>query len=189
MKRRVSFGDGLKDKRYRRTEEAIIEVLLKSREMPSTRELTRKARISRSTLYRHHRAMPAIIPDYEKEILRRYRRIIRKLSRQRSIELKRVYLRTLFFIMRYKRVFRILFQHEGGRVVEKMVMELQGKIMVACSLPKNSEMTIRIYAKEVTGVVEEWGEGKFAEEEITRVLGDIMYLTETMRQRLGVLRK
>ena len=87
---------GLQNKRYRKTEEAIIEVLLSTDEMLSTKELTKRARISRSTLYRHHKAIPGIIPDYEKEILWRFRRAVRKLLRQKDMKLKNVYLRTLF---------------------------------------------------------------------------------------------
>jgi len=179
---------GMQNKRYRKTEEAILEVLLGAKEMPSAGELTKKARISRTTLYRHHRAIPGIIPDYEKEILKRYRRTVRKILKQRDIKLRNVYLRTLFFVLRYKRVFEILFRYEGGRVVERMVMEIRGKIGGVCRLPKNSEKMMRIYAKEVTGVVEEWGEKGFLEGEIDRVLEDIMYLTETMRGRLGPVR-
>ena len=177
----------MRNKQYRRTEEAILEVLLNSREMPSTGELARRARVSRATLYRHHRAIPGIVPDYEREVLKRYRRMVRKLSKQRGMKLKNVYLQTLFFVLRNRRVFEILFRYEGGRVVERMVLEDRGKIARVCRLPGKSRKVVRIYAKEVAGVIEEWGRKGFKEEEAEKVLEEIMYLTGTMRERLGPL--
>ena len=87
----------MQDKRYRKTEEAILEVLLKSRSMPSTKELTQRARISRSTLYRHHRAIPGIIPDYEREILKTFKRGIRKTLKRQDVSLENIYLKILLF--------------------------------------------------------------------------------------------
>ena len=178
---------GLLNKRYRQTEEAILEVLLDSKEMPSVGELTKRARISRSTLYRHHRAIPGIVPDYEKEILIRYRKMIRKILKQKEISLKNVYLKTLFFVLRHKRVFEILFRYEGDRVVERMVLEVKDLIIKACHLPKNSEKMIKIYAKEIAGMVEMWGERGFNEDEMNKLLDDMMFLTREMRGRLRIL--
>ena len=86
-------------------------------------------------------------------------------------------------------MFKILFRYEGGRVVERMVMEVRGKIMEMCHLPKNAEKMLRIYAKEVAGIVEGWGERGFLEGEVGGALDDMMYLTETMRGRLGPIRE
>ena len=65
-------GIKTKNRRYQKTEIAILEVLMRSKELPSARVLVRQAKISRSTLYRHHKTIPGIIPDYEREILIRY---------------------------------------------------------------------------------------------------------------------
>lgn len=179
---------GVRNRRYQRTEEAILEVLLKTDEMPTAGELSRRAGISRSTLYRHHRAMPGIIPDYEKEMLVRYRRMIRKLLRQRNASLKSVYLRMLGFILKNKRVMEILFRYEGGRVIEMMVLEVREKITQVGWLPRSSEKKLRICAKEVAGVVEIWGERGFEKEELEGVLDEMMDLTKTVRGRLKALK-
>ena len=179
---------GMQNKRYRRTEEAIIEVLLREKEMPSTGELARKACISRSTLYRHHRAIPGIVPDYEKGVLNIYGRVVKKMLKQKKMNLKNVYLQTLIFIEKNWRVFEILFKYSGDRVVERMVMKLEDKVRKACYLPRSAGKMMKIYAKEVAGVVEEWGMKGFLEEDIGEVLKKIMYLTETIKMRLGNLR-
>ena len=179
---------GMQNKRYRQTEDAILEVLLGAKEMPSVGELTKRAKISRSTLYRHHRAMPGIIPDYEKEVLKNYKRTVKKSLKQKNVELKNVYLQMLIFILKRKRVFEILFRYEGGRVVERMVIEIKEQIVRVCHLPKNYDKMLRIYTKEVSGVVEEWAKDSFSEEKMGKTLSDIIYLTETMRARLGPVR-
>ena len=78
-----------------------------------------------------------------------------------------------------------MLKYDGGVVVERMILRLRSKLKSTCCLPKNSEKMLRVYAKEVAGVIEEWGKDGFKEGELEAVLGKIMYLTETMRQRLG----
>ena len=179
---------GLLNRRYLKTEEAIIEVLLKSKEMPSTVELTKKAQISRTTLYRHHRAIPSIVPDYEKELLSRYKRTLRKLRKKEQTNLKSICLQSLIFIINYQRIFKILFKYSGDRVVEEMVMANQALIAKTYFLPKNPTKMFRIYAKEVAGIVELWGERNFPDSDISAVLKDIMRLTAGIKTRLGALR-
>ena len=175
----------MQNRRYRQTEDAILEVLLRSRTMPSTTELTKKAQISRSTLYRHHRAMPGIIPDYERDILVAFRRESKKFSGRKELNLENFYLKILIFILRYKRVFKILFKYSGDRVVETMVMVVEDQIVKGCHLTKSSKRVFKIYSKEVAGIIEDWGENGFAEDEISGILKKITYLTTTMKKRLG----
>lgn len=176
-----------RNKRYQKTEIAILEALMKSRELPSTGELVRRARISRSTLYRHHRTVPGIVPDYEREVLRKYANVLRKLNRQKNVQMKSVYLRTLVFVVTERRTFEILLKYDGGAVVEKMIFKLRGRLKDVCHLPKNSDKMLRIYAKEVAGVIEEWGGQGFKEDEINAVLGKVLFLTKGLKQRLGPL--
>lgn len=180
---------GMQNKRYYKTEEAILEVLLKSKTMPSTAELTKKARISRSTLYRHHRAMPGIIPDYERDILIIFRREFKNTLKSSSLNLESIYFKMLIFVLRHKRVFRILFRYSGDRVAENMVLEVKTQIVQICRLSKGTDRMFKIYAKEVAGIIEDWGENGFSEDNTSRILRDIIHLTTTMRQRLGIIRE
>ena len=179
---------GMQNRRYRKTEEAILEVLLKAKEMPSTGELTKRARISRSTLYRHHRAIPGIIPDYERDITLIFKQEFKKLIKYNHQSLENIYFKMLIFTLKHKRVFRILFKYSGDRAIETMVLEFKELIIKACHLPKGSEKMMTIYAKEIAGVVEGWGKDGFSEIEINHTLKNIMYLTATMKQRLSPVR-
>lgn len=175
----------MRDKRYRNTEEAILEVLLESKTIPSTKEFARRAHISRSTLYRHHRAIPGIIPDYEKEILILFRQEIKKTLKHQRLDIGGVYLQILLFVIRHKRIFKILFKYGGDKAAESMILAVKDQIAQLQHLPKNSSRMLRIYAKEVAGIIEAWGEKDFSKHEISRVQKDIVYLTTTMRQRLS----
>ena len=73
-------------------------------------------------------------------------------------------------------------------MVERMMEEIRDEIIRTCHLPKNSGKIIRIHAKEVTGMIEEWGKDGFKEDNLEAVLSDVVYLTETIRRRLGRLR-
>ena len=174
-----------RNKRYQKTEEAILDVLMKSKELPTTGVLVRRARISRSTLYRHHRTVPRIIPNYEKEVLIRYGNLVRRLVRQKNTQVRTICLRTLIFMMKERRVFGILLKYDGGMIIERMILKLKSKLKTSCCLPKNPEKMLRVYAKEVTGVIEEWGKRGFEEDELEAVLNKILYLTKTMKKRLG----
>lgn len=176
---------GMQNKRYRRTEEAILEVLFKAKGLPSTSKLVKGARISRSTLYRHHKTVPGIIPDYERSVLISYTRVIHKFTHAKNIPLKAIYLRTLIFIMAHRWTFEIILKYDSGIVFEKMVLRLKSKVIAACHLPRNSDRAIYIYAKEVAGILEEWGKTKFSEANLNQVLRDIIYLTKTIRLRLS----
>ena len=124
------------------------------------------------------------MPDYEKEIINKYGRTVRKMLKRKGADLKSIYLQMLIFVVNNRRVFGILFKYSGDRVVERMVLKLQDKIAEANYLPKKSEKMMRIYTKEVAGIVEGWYEKEFNEKEMNKVLEDIIYLTRTMKRRL-----
>lgn len=114
-----------------------------------------------------------------------FRREFRKGLKRKEATLGSMYMNILLFVVKNRRVFKILFKYGGDRVAENMILEAKEQIAQLQHLPKNSDGMFRIYAKEVAGVIEAWGEKDFSENEIERVRKDIIYLTTTMRQRLG----
>ena len=78
-----------------------------------------------------------------------------------------------------------MFRYSGDRVVETMVISAEEQIEKKCYLAKGSGRIFKIYAKEVAGIVEDWGSNGFAEKEIDIVLKKITYLTATMKKRLS----
>ena len=162
-----------------------MEVLAKSKELPTAGLLVRKARISRATLYRHHKTVTRIIPDYKKEVLAKYGGMLRGLSHQKNTQVRKICLRTLIFVMANRRIFKILLRYDGGAVIEKMVLKSKSKLQSTYHLPKNPDKMLKVYTKEVAGIIEEWGRRGFCEDGMDITLVKIMYLTDTMRQRLG----
>ena len=72
------------------------------------------------------------------------------------------------------------------KLVQPEVNKLQAKYANKTDQESQRRMQMEmmnIYKKEIAGVVEEWIKSGFSEDEI-KVLGDILYLTKTLRKRL-----
>ncbi len=189
-----------KNQGWSKTEKAIIKALMgeevvqettggkRRGVLPRVGELVRRAQISRSSFYRHHRTTPEIIVDYNQVIMRVYRRDIkRRVAVRQGTGMRGLYLGMMLFVLKNKLVFGILFKYEGAKVVEQMILLSKARIEQVCQLPRHSEKVMKIYAKEVAGVFEMWGRLEFAEKEAERVFHEIMYLTNTIGVRLGEL--
>lgn len=175
------------NKRFRKTEEAILRVFFEEDYYVQMGEMAEKAGVARSTIYSHHRAVREILPDYEKYVLRKYRRVVRRMMKNGNVRLKRIYLSMLFFMIQEKRIFEMLIKNHRRTLLEMMIGEIKMKVISYARLPKNSEKIFRVYISEVVGLVEEWGREGFLEVEIEKLLSEIMYLTDTMRSRLAPL--
>ena len=177
----------LNNKRFARIEWAILEAYFDGELCVSARTMADKVGVARSTIYNHHKTVREIIPDYERYILRKYKRMIRKALKGRGVRIKSLYAKALFFMLQNKRVFVVLARGGDRRVVEQMVMELRGRIEVVMRLPKNSNSLYNVYVDEVVGLILRWNADGLREAEMDELLVNIMHLTETMRQRLRFL--
>ena len=177
----------LNNRRFRKTEEAILEAFFVEKKILSIRVLTRRAKISRSTLYRHHENTYEVVPDYEEYILKKYCNLMRGLMRRKNIKLRTLYYQMLIFIFKNKNVLKVILLTGDKCLIEKMVQKLEPRIVEIYKLPKNHEKMLRIYRKEIAGLIEEWIENGMNCEEMDSVLMSIMDLTKTMRQRLRIL--
>ena len=171
----------LNNKRFRKTEEAIIMAFFLVKDYSSIERFIKVAKISRSTLYRHHRTISQIVPDYEKYILKKYKKVIRGLPKKTTI--KNLYQRTLIFIVANKKIAQFLHRFGNHNTLEKMIYCLKPKITSSGKIT-NDEM-FKIYAKEVVGVIEQWEQGGFKMDETPSAVRKIMYLTNSARARLG----
>ncbi len=126
--------------------------------------------------------------DYNRVIMRVYRRDMRRLERlRRETGVRGLYLGMMLFVLKNKLVFGTLFKYEGTKIVEQMILVSKTRIERICQSPRFSEKMMKIYMKEVAGVFEMWGRVEFAETEVERVFQEIMYLTNTVGVRLGEL--
>ena len=170
----------MRDRRYKKTECKILSVFFGEigKEI-SMQNLAEKAGIARSTIYLHHHSLWQIIPDCEKDILEEYfEKIKRKLKDGTYI--RKFYLDTLVFILKNREFFEAFLKFNNREVVIKMLSRLKEEL-------REPEKVFGIYISEVTEVIFEWGHRGFPEGELEKVLADIMYLTNTMKERLGPL--
>ena len=176
----------MSDKRFKKSEEEIFETIFNEDNLPEVNLVAKKTKLSRSTLYRHHKVLYNITTDYEKYILRKFSCTM-KYATFGKTKLKNMFYRMLIFIVNNKKIINALIKRNRTAIFEKMLECLEGRIVKSCHLPKKSDKIFKIYAMEVAGVIEEWGKRDFCREEIEKVLDDIMYLTNTMKVRLGPL--
>lgn len=161
------MGGKKRSKRYKKTEEKILAVFFAEPQCPMWK-LAKKAGIARSTFYTHHHSARLIIPDYEKDILERYSKSIKK-KLQKDVGLKNLYLDTLLFIVKNRQIFGIFLEFGNREIIIKMLSILRLKIEIPDKL-------FRIYIAEVTEIIFEWGERGLLEGEIEEVLCDIKKL-------------
>ncbi|MBQ3348302.1 TetR family transcriptional regulator [Candidatus Saccharibacteria bacterium] len=177
----------MRDKRFKRTEEAILRVFFEEDNYISIEEIAKKVGVARSTFYHHHRAIREIIPDYERFLLRRYRRRVRRLLKKDNVRMKILYFEMLTFMARHREALGTLERDNRREVIAKMIQELAPKMDRLGSANDAHGKIMRVYQSEVVEIVRMWGEEGFSNEKIEVVLKDIMYLTETARVRLKPL--
>ena len=177
----------LEDSRFRRREEAIFRVFFDEGDGKncSVGYLIRKVGIDKATVYRHHKSVCEIISDYEQYILVKFNKVLAGVKSREEMQLKQIYYQMLIFIFRHRKIFGVLIKKKGTLVVEMMMLELKTKIMKDCKIINNSERIFRVYAGEVAVLIREWGLSGFNELEIGVLLGNIMYLTTTVRVKLA----
>lgn len=178
----------LKDKRFRKNEESILDVYLGELDDLTMKKIAKRAGISRSTVYEHHHAIKEIVLDYERYILKEYTRIVRERSQKEDVPLKSFYLDMLLFILKNKKVFRMFLKLKDREIIMKMFGELEDKIIEDERLPKNSTRMLRILKSEMAEIIFEWGEKGFPKKEVERVRREIVYLSETALKRLERIR-
>ena len=59
----------------------------------------------------------------------------------------------------------------------------QNVIIEIYKLPKNNQKILKIFEKEIEGLLTDWAKSNF-KEDVIEVLNNILYLTNTMRKRL-----
>ncbi len=176
----------LKDKRFKKTEEAILRVFFEAKEYISVKSLAIKIGVARSTIYCHHKTMRDILPDYEKYILKKYSRMVRGLVKNK-ISIKALYINMLLFILRDKKIFEILLKNRDKVVFEEMILKIEFVVEKEIKLPKNSEKLYRVFVGEMMALIERWGKDGFSEDGMNGVLFDMLSLTRTARTRLAGL--
>ncbi len=173
----------LNNRRFKKTEEAILRVYLSDEECVSMGKMAKRAGISRSTLYHHHRTINSITIDYKKYVMRKYGRFLKREMRAR-IGVKSLLLQMILFVLHNKKAFEILFKRDKGDVIREMLGKKKEIIMRYACIRKNNKVFM-IYCSEMTELFREWSLDGFSETEIEELFENIVYLTDTIKQRLA----
>lgn len=175
---------GKRNQKFMRAESAILMAFFVDKGLPKPGVVARRAKISRSTFFRHHKTPYDMIIDYEKVIYSRYLGMIRNISGDKNARLKEIYLRMLIFINRNQQEIKLVLKYKNSQIFEKMIWRLKNKIHEEYDLPSNFEQFFGIYVKEIAGVLEGWGKQNFDISQIEAILKKILYLTDTLGERL-----
>ena len=177
----IMIGNREKDQRYQKNEEAIMSAFFRAQKGLNGKQLAKAARVSRATLYRHHKGAQAVMSDIEQMILEAYKKDIAKVMN--GGKLRVMFYRMLLFIEGHQKEFELIENRGDERALEEMVLELVPQVVRKYKIPAKYEEVLRIYEKEVTAVVETWILAGFSTSDMG-VLKDIMYLTRSLRERL-----
>lgn len=180
MKKSGLNTKNMSNRRFLKTEEAILKSFLSASENYTTSNIAKNAHIARSTLYRHHKSVHHIIKDYENYLYSQYRRSARHLMVKKKFNPSNAFRHMLIFIIVNKKYFSIVLEKENFCLAEKMVLYFGPKIISAYRLPKNSQKILKVYAKSVAGVIENWAETNFNIEKLDVALQEILYLSSAI---------
>ncbi len=172
----------LRNKRFRRTEEAIILAFFTARELLSAERLIKLAGISRSTLYRHHHTIYEIAPDYERYILKKYKKFVQRFKGVKQVRLKQFYQKFLIFLRAHYKIIIFLLKYGSPNLIEKMLLTSKSKIP---NLKKINNEIFIIYTKEISGIIEDWLFKGADKNEILPTVHKIIYLTNSAKARLA----
>lgn len=172
----------LSNKKFRKTEEAIIMAFFTSKSLLSVNRIIKIAGVSRSTFYRHHQNVYAVVFDYEKYILKKYTRMTKKFTKKKSAKLRNIYCNMLIYIRAYNKVITFITKYGDPCIFEKLILVIK-PILIKSSTIKD-DLIFDIYIKEVSGIIEKWVDTDFDKNEIISTVNKIMYLTNVARTHL-----
>ena len=175
----------LKNKRFCKTEEAIVKAILSAKDKLNLAQLIHLAHASRSTVYRHHGSINEIVPNYEKYLLRKCKTTLNHLIRIKNIRLEYLYERLMIFLLNNQQIIRLILKYGDSSFIEKLVIILKPKIIKTSKI-SNDEALI-LYNKEIAGLIELWVHAGFDESNIVPTVEKIMYLTNHAQTRLNPL--
>lgn len=175
----------LRNKRFQKSEETTIVTLLSVKEMISMNRFVQLAKISRSTINRHHGNLQSVVPDYEKYLLNRCRSATKHLRKNPKSELKVLFFRVLIFLLVNHLYVTLVLEKGNHNIIEELVLILKPKILASSQID-NGEM-FDIYLNEISGLIEAWCRAGFDKEALSITVEKIMYLTDTANIRLSPL--
>ena len=175
----------LKNKRFWQTEQKILQVYFEHHGYITVSELTKKAEITRSTFYHHHRAVYEILTDYEDFLVTEYGREINSLSKLKHISIRKICSTTVFFISRHKKFFEILRNGKRREIFFAMQEKARPLLIKEMRLPPGSAKVYLVCAGEINTLITDWIDFGCCSDSTGRLISDTTLLIETARIRLA----
>ena len=179
-----TLDEKLRDKRFRENEEKMLRLFFEDGRKLTINKIARRLGVSRSTIYRHHPSVMAIVEDYV-SMMKSKCNITIKGKKEKDI--KKFFRELLFFIVRNKRIFLLFLKAENKEALLTILYKNKRFLLLCVNFRFEADKAFSIYCKEVIEIIRMWGEKGFKKEEINIVLKDILYLTKTIKIRLGPL--
>lgn len=177
----VPFWEKLGDLRFRRIEDRIFEaVFIKG--LNSATEVAREVGVPRSTIFRHHRDIREIGKDYSEYILYRFR--IEVCVEELSGEYRKSILMMLGFIIRYRKIFEVMFRDGAEELVSVIMAELRG-VIVEKYRYLNDDLAFSVFCWGVYVIFREWIRRGRTENEIGLVYNEIEGLMRSLKCGFG----
>ena len=134
----------LSDKRFKRTEKAILGAFFDSDSL-NVKTIAKNAGVARSTMYFHHKTVRDIVSDYEKYLLQKYVRKIHKTLMQKNIKIETILMQTMIFMMMNRYYFGIVLRGNSRTLLEKMIDVIDLRIMHEMGISKRKRRIFTIY--------------------------------------------
>lgn len=175
----------MQNRKFRKKEEAIFLAYYCLRDYPSVKIIAKRAKISRSTFYRHHKAPHSIPSDYKNYLLSSFSCKISPLLKKKEPPMQLIFLRALVFIHGNRNVIRILFIEGHKEVVADIIDRIKVQLLVGWHYSCCSDRFYQVYKNEIVGIIEVWAGRDFAIDGLGEALDDILFLTQTAPKRLA----
>lgn len=174
----------LRDKRFRENEDKVLRLFFEYGEKLTMGRIARRLNVPRSTVYRHHPSVRAIVDDYVSMIKSKCNITIKS---EKEKDIKKFFRELLFFILRNKRIFLLFLKAQNKEALLTVLYRNKNFLLLCVGFHFEADKAFNIYCKEVLEVIRMWGEKGFSKHSIETVLKDILYLTKTLKVRLGPL--
>lgn len=179
-----TFETKLKDKRFRENEDKVLRLFFEDGENLTIGKIVRRLGVPRSTFYRHHHSVRAIVDDYV-SMMKSKCNIMCRGGKEKDV--KKFFRELLFFIVRNKHIFSLFLKAQNKEALLAVLYKNKRLLLLCADFRFEADKAFNIYCKEVVEIIRMWGEAEFRQGKIEEVLKDIMYLTKTLKVRLGPL--
>ncbi len=168
------------DKRYQKTEEQMLRLFFIYGDTITIERMAKILRVSRSTIYRHHKSLKEMIEYYIKKT-------VDECGEFCNDDTRKLYTDLLIYIIKNREVFLVFYKMRDSRALFTVLEMNEDSLMEYAGYRQRVTKVFNIYKYEIIAVMDAWGENGFNRDDFDVVLNDVLFLTKNMKVRLGPL--